>query len=113
MVESNIDSIINLCYWSYGYNELKKEQRAVLKGFLNGKDVFGCLPTGLGKSVCYMLLPKAFDLLYDKPDGMSTAIVIAPLTSLMEDQVESCTILGIKVVAVTREVESRRNYECC
>ena len=57
------------------------------------------------------MLYVAFDLLYDKPDGTSIVMVIAPLTSLMEDQVESCTIRGIKAVAVTREEESRRNYE--
>ena len=45
-----------------------------------------------------------------RPEGTSIIIVIAPLTSLMEDQVESCTRRGIKAVAVTSEEESRKNY---
>ena len=47
---------------SYGYFPLKKEQREVVDIF-KGKYVFVCLPTGFGKSVCYGILPKAFDLI--------------------------------------------------
>ena len=110
MAERRIDSVIENCCKSYGYSELKKEQRDILRTFLNGKDVFGCLPTGFGKSLCYMLLPKAFDLLYNKTDGTSIIIVISPLTSLMDDQVESCVSRGIKAIAVTREEESKKKY---
>ena len=30
---------------------------------MKGKDVFGCLPTGFGKSACFLIFCKAFDLL--------------------------------------------------
>ena len=37
--------------------ELKEEQRMAIKAFFNGRDVFVCLLTGFGKSLCYASLP--------------------------------------------------------
>ena len=45
------------------YTELRQHQGRVVAYFLSGKDVFVSLPTGSGKSLCYCLLPKAFDFL--------------------------------------------------
>ena len=50
-----------------------------------------------------MLLPKAFDLLRGNHDGTNIAIVLVPLTSLIEDQVASCISHDITAVAVSRE----------
>ena len=58
-----------------------------------------------------MLLPMLFDLLNDKPRGTTIIIVVAPLTSLMQDQVKSCIDHGIKAVAVTRDEESKIHHE--
>ena len=38
-----------LCSNSLGYCSLKSEQKAVIKNFINGKDVFAVLPTFLGE----------------------------------------------------------------
>ena len=48
---------------SVGYDQLKDEQVKVLCTFVEGRDVFVSLPTGFGKSLCYMLLPLVFDYL--------------------------------------------------
>ena len=37
---------------------LKEEQRKVVSSFVSGEDV---LPTGYGKSLCYICLPEIFD----------------------------------------------------
>ena len=63
------------------------------------------------ESICFMLLPMIFDSLLKKPSGSSIIIVIAPLTSLMHDQVSNCTSRGINAVAVTREEKSRETYD--
>ena len=46
-----------------GYRELRPNQELAVRHFLRGHDVFVSLLTGSGKSLCYCLLPKAFDFL--------------------------------------------------
>ena len=40
-----------------GYKEMKPEQEELVKEFISGRDVFGILPTGFGKSLCNGCLP--------------------------------------------------------
>ena len=42
---------------SLGYSALKPEELRVIKSFVFGKDIFAVLPTGFGKSLCYVCLP--------------------------------------------------------
>ena len=52
---------------------LEAEQRVSVKYMYEGKDVFVWLPTGFGKSVCYKVLPFAFDVKLGR--GIMIAIV--------------------------------------
>jgi len=76
-------------YW--GYESLKSKQIDIISNFINGKDVIGLLPTGYGKSMCYLIPP----LLTKK-----TIFIISPLISLMEDQKEKLLRKGIPVSAL-------------
>ncbi len=71
-----------------GLSKLKKEQKEIVTSVLNGKDIIGVLPTGFGKSICYILPHMIL---------MKTVIVISPLISLMKDQQrrykDVCTIV--------------------
>ena len=51
-----------------GYDSLKDKQMDVIISVVKG-DVFGVLPTGYGKSLCYACLPWVFDNFYsiEKP----------------------------------------------
>ena len=40
-----------------GYGALKDLQLEVIKGIATGRDVFSVLPTGYGKSPCYVCMP--------------------------------------------------------
>ena len=65
--------------------ELKDHQRSSIEAVLKRKDVFVTLPTGYGKSMIFHLLP-----LCSRHLGLSESpliIVVAPLLSLMEDQI--------------------------
>ena len=55
---------------------------------------------GFGKSLCYILLPRVFDLLCGV-EKKSIVMVISPLLALMEDQVATITSLGISAVHVS------------
>ena len=70
---------------SLGYQDLRKHQMLVVSSFLKRNDVFGVLPTGYGKSLCYAILPLVFDRL--QGTNNSVVIVITPLTAIIKDQV--------------------------
>ena len=60
---------------SLGYLELKPEQEEAVASFVRGADVFVSLPTGYGKSLCFGLLPRVFDLLRGV-ENRSIAVVV-------------------------------------
>ena len=55
------------------------------------------LPTGRGKSLCYCLLPKAFDVLR-KVRNQSIVVVVSPLIALMKDQVRATSQRNVTAV---------------
>ncbi len=75
----------------FGYSELKEKQYSVINELLTGNDVIGLLPTGYGKSMCYILPPLV---------TKKTMIIISPLISLMEDQKDKLNNIGIPVSAL-------------
>src|SRR5580698_7475981 len=70
----------------FGLDDFRPSQRDVIEDVLSGKDVLCVMPTGAGKSLCYQL-PAAIS------GGLT--IVISPLISLMEDQVQQLRDEGI------------------
>ncbi|KAJ1476615.1 P-loop containing nucleoside triphosphate hydrolase protein [Baffinella frigidus] len=60
--------------------------REAVEGVLSGCDVSVCLATGGGKSLCFQLPATVLP---------GVTIVISPLISLMQDQVEHCQSFGI------------------
>lgn len=95
-----LKEIIRQAAISLGYQQLKKEQEESVLQLVSGKDVFVSLPTGFGKSLCYILLPCVFDL-YRQDGKKSIVLVVSPLIALMKDQVASITAMGMSAVYVT------------
>lgn len=70
----------------FGYPEFRPGQADIVAALLAGKDVLAILPTGAGKSLCFQVPGICRD---------GTAIVISPLISLMQDQVQTLQKKGI------------------
>ena len=78
--------------------------------FVSRKDILVLLPTGRGKSLCYLLLPWTFDCLHKQSgDQVSIVVVVSPLVALMTDQSNSATERGISAaVWNTAQTEAAR-----
>lgn len=76
----------------FGYTSFRPGQKEVIEHVIEGRDTIALLPTGMGKSLCYQLPGYIFN----KP-----VLIISPLLSLMQDQVEQIKRFGEKrVVAI-------------
>ena len=85
----------------FGYPDFRGGQEAVLRA-LAERDVLAIMPTGTGKSLCYVL--PALEV--------GRAVVVSPLIALMQDQVESLQAAGVNATFINshidREEQNRR-----
>ena len=83
--------------------KLKNEQKEAIYEVYGGKDVFVCLPTGFGKSVCFQILPFLFDHKRGLVGGVKRccAIIVSPLIALMVDQVKNLRKNGVQAVIIS------------
>lgn len=82
-----IQNALKILQDTFGYEQFREPQAAVIENMLEGKDALVIVPTGGGKSLCYQL-PALM--------RSGTAIVISPLIALMQDQVTALSQWGIR-----------------
>ena len=104
-----VESAIAVAAKDLGYSQLTSYQSLVLHEFLSGKDVFVSLPTGSGKSLCYWVLPGAFDAL--RKTRESIVLIVSPLIALMKDQVANLKAKGVEAVYVGERCDMNGVYE--
>ncbi len=75
----------------FGYDKFRGEQSEIIEDFAAGKNILTVMPTGAGKSLCFQI-PALM-----KP-GLT--IVVSPLISLMQNQVEALKILGVEAATI-------------
>ncbi|WP_018922197.1 RecQ family ATP-dependent DNA helicase [Salsuginibacillus kocurii] len=74
----------------FGYSSFRPGQKEIIEEIEKGKDVFAMLATGGGKSILYQL--PAFT------HASGLTLVVSPLISLMENQVQELKANGLKRV---------------
>ncbi len=82
-------------YWKH--DKFRSPQDEIINSVLDGKDTFGLMPTGGGKSICFQV-PAMMK------DGI--CLVISPLVALMKDQVQRLQKLNIKAISLTGGIQS-------
>src|SRR5687768_11904961 len=86
----------------FGFAAFRPGQREAVEGALAGRDVLVVMPTGAGKSLCYQLPALMRDDL---------TVVVSPLVSLMQDQVDALAArgLGDRVALVNAQQDGSAN----
>ncbi len=86
----------------FGYTDFRPGQEELIDSILSGRDVLGVMPTGAGKSMCYQL-----------PALLLTGItlVVSPLISLMKDQVNALTQVGIPAAYLNSSLSDEQYRE--
>jgi ATP-dependent DNA helicase RecQ len=76
----------------WGFDAFRPMQEEIVLSVLQGNDTLALLPTGGGKSICFQVAGLKLG---------GTTLVISPLVSLMNDQVQNLKKRGISAVAIS------------
>lgn len=86
----------------FGHTSFRPGQEEAVQSILKGNDTLVMMPTGVGKSLCYQLPAYLLE---------GTVLIVSPLLSLMQDQVENLQLLGEKrVVALNSQTSASERY---
>ncbi|MCD8381495.1 MAG: DNA helicase RecQ [Clostridiales bacterium] len=83
----------------FGYDRFRPYQEQVVRAILSRRDVLAVMPTGAGKSVCYQLPAVMLE---------GVTLVISPLISLMQDQVQALIQSGIRAAWLNSTLTPRQ-----
>ena len=75
----------------FGYPDFRPAQTPVIRSILEGMDTLAVLPTGGGKSICFQVPALVLG-------GLT--LVVSPLISLMQDQVEAASARGLSAACL-------------
>jgi ATP-dependent DNA helicase RecQ len=86
-----VDQARQLLQHHFGYPDFRPAQAPVIQSILEGRDTVAVLPTGGGKSICFQIPALVLG-------GLT--IVVSPLISLMQDQVDAARARGLSAACL-------------
>ena len=81
----------------FGFSAFRDNQREIIDSLLEGRDVLTLMPTGGGKSLCYQI-PSIV--------RSGTGVIVSPLIALMEDQVNTMKLQGVRAEYLNSSLDS-------
>jgi len=88
----------------FGYDEFRPYQEPIIDRVVGGGDATVVMPTGGGKSICYQIPAMVRD---------GCGVIVSPLISLMQDQVDALQQLGVEAAVLNSSLsaDDRRAVE--
>src|SRR3954452_6921815 len=86
----------------FGYSSFRPAQIPVIRSILEGHDTLAVLPTGGGKSICFQIPALVLG-------GLT--LVVSPLISLMQDQVDAARARGVPAAALNSSLNTAAQRE--
>ena len=90
----NVEDALDFGLRKLGNSQLREGQRKVVEAYLSGRDLFFHSPMGPSKSLCFEIVLFVFEGITVGADNAekqtnisSLCLVVAPLVSLMKNQV--------------------------
>lgn len=119
---SGMDTAIKFGLNCLKYDTIRPHQKTAVEGYLSGKDVFMCTPTGSGKSLVFEIAPFALHVLNgansDIPDPAKISckkiLVISPLVALMRMHTKGLLSRNVRAVYVNDDftTDDSHNQNC-